>query len=74
MLGNLFKVRQLVMLGSRIFNWVSSQSHCMMSLPKMTGKCDTEVMGCPMCHVAECTVEDVLMPNKVKIQRGVTGP
>lgn len=32
-----------------------------MSLPKATGQCDPEVMGCHLCHIAEHTAEDVLM-------------
>lgn len=44
-----------------------------MSLPKATGQCDPEVMGCHLCHIAEHTAEDVLMIIK-NLGGGVWGP
>lgn len=51
--GNLFKVRQLVEARTGILNPVSSPNQCRMLLPKVTGKCDKEGMGChspPLSH------------------------
>ena len=53
-LGNLFKVRPLVKARLEVFDLVSPPNHCMLLLPKATGKCDKEVMGChspPFSHV-----------------------
>lgn len=73
--GNLFKVRQLVEApGTGVFNLVSSQSHCRMLLPKVTGKCDKEGMGChspPSSHRYCRRCPDAGGRSRI---RGVTGP
>lgn len=59
---------QRVSVGIGIFNLVSSQSHCVMSLPKVTDKCDTEVTG---CHSPPSSPD---AGGGKEFRKGLTGP
>ena len=57
----MFKARELARIGTGIFNLVSSQSYCVMSVFKVPGHVTRRRWGVTACDVARCPAEDVLM-------------